>query len=394
MIRKIKFRFALIATLAVFVVLVIIVGGTNTINYQTVSRSADEIIEILAYNNGAFGDLPTDEPTEEFSPELQYETRFFTVEIFADGTYRTNVSQIAAVNEEIALNLTNEVIFYGGEEGYIETYRYKIFTDEDSTLVIFVDWGKQLKIVENFIIVSIAASFFALILVFIISFVLSNRVLAPIIKGYEKQSRFIANASHEIKTPLTIISANNEIMEIEHGESESSKAINKQINKLNQMVNSLTLLTKIENLNKKAKPFNVSNLLLDTVFEYNLLLEKYKVNLNISENVMYKGNKGLIHQLFSILLDNAIKYGLTFIEISLSIKSNKIEITMVNDAYEVENGNLNKYFERFYRSSDVRNNKIEGNGIGLSIASEIVEVHNGTIKAFGENNEFTIKIIL
>ena len=394
MIRKIKLRFALIATLAVFVVLTFIVGGTNTINYQTVSSSADEIIEILAYNNGAFGDLPTDEPTGEYSPELQYETRFFTVEIFRDGTYRTNISQIAAVNEELALSLTNQVTLYGGKEGYIEVYRYKIFEDENSTLVIFVDWGRQLKIVEDFIFVSIMASLLALVLVFIIAFVLSNRVLAPIIKGYEKQSRFIANASHQIKTPLTIISANNEIIEIEYGESESSKAINKQVNKLNQMVNSLTLLSKIESLNKKSKPFNISNLLKDTVSEYNLLLEKYKINLNVAENVMYDGDKGLIHQLFSIILDNAIKYGLTFIDVSLTLKSSKIEIIITNDADDVENGNLDKYFERFYRSSEVRTNKIEGNGIGLSIASEIVEVHNGTIKAYGENNEFTIKVIL
>ena len=123
--------------------------------------------------------------------------------------------------------------------------------------------------------------------------------MRPILRSNERQSRFIANASHEIKTPLTIISANNELVEIEHGENESTEAITKQIGKLNRMINSLTVLAKFENIkkNNKSDVFDFSNVLNTTVIDYKNLLEKLEVNLSVEDNIIYQGHEGLIHQM-------------------------------------------------------------------------------------------------
>ena len=401
MIRKTRIRFSLIIVLAVFVVLSIIIGSINFINYTNVANNADDILEILASNDGAFVSKPNDFD-EEFSPELPFETRYFTVEVYSvpdsgvDDIFFTNIENIAAVTEGEAVAMTKGIIDSESKNGFSGNYRYMAIEKEISTLVIYVDWSRQLEVVQNFLIASIVISFISIVCLFFIAYLLSEKALAPIIKSYQKQSRFIANASHELKTPLTIISANSEIIEIENGESESTQAIFKQVNKLNKMVNSLTLLSKIEKFKKKKETdsFNLSKLLNDAIKDYNFALDKYTLKLNIEEDIEYYGVDGLIAQMFSILLENAAKYSLSTIDISLMRNNKKIEIIFKNDVAEIEQGNLKKYFERFYRSSDVRSTKIEGSGIGLSICSEIVEFHKGSIKAFGEDNNFIIKITL
>lgn len=403
MIRKIKIKFSFIIVAAVFVILFLIIGSLNIYNYQNVSSNADDILEILAMNNGAFINRPSN-PNEEnpISPELPFETRYFTVEVYgkkeddAENIYFSNVQNIAAVDEKMAIRMTRDIFESDSKRGYSGTYRYIVVKKDISTLVIYVDWSKQLEVTQDFLIASIVITFISLIGVFFVAYLASNRVLAPIIRGYEKQSRFIANASHEIKTPLAIISANNELIEIECGENESTQVISKQIGKMNKMISSLTVLAKLENFKKNGivEKIDFSMVLKNTINDYSSLLEKFVLNIDIEEHIELSGDEGLIHQMICILLDNAIKYSNTKVNISLRKNNKKTELIISNDANDIEQGDLKRFFERFYRSSNVRSTKIEGSGIGLSICSEIVEFHNGTIKAFGENDIFTIKIIL
>ena len=117
------------------------------------------------------------------------------------------------------------------------------------------------------------------------------------------------------------------------------------------------------------------------------------VNLNIDSNITYNGEEGLIRQLISILLDNAIKYSNSYININLYNNGKNIVFETINDCYQIEDGIHNEVFERFYRSDNIRS-KTEGSGIGLSIAKEIVDLHKGKIKAESINNNFKIEIVL
>jgi len=396
MIKKVRTRFLLMILIAICVILSIIVTMINLVNYHNITASADDIIDILELNNGAFGEIPDFEEDPDITLETPYETRFFTVEFFNDGSHWINIKQIAAVDEEAAIQMSLIIIENGESRGYFEEYRYKMVLKEESTFLIFVDWSRQLNVVSRFVNVSIIISIISLAVIFLVTIIAFKRAITPIEMAYEKQSRFIANASHEIKTPLTIISANAELIEIENGECENTMAIYKQINKLNQMVNSLTILAKMDSLNgsKQKESFDISNLLKDTLADYKSVLERFTINVEIQDDIHYKGNKGLIQQLFCILLDNAGKYGLSEIDIKLARNGLKIDITISNDVHHIEQGDLSKYFERFYRSSDARSTTIEGSGIGLSIGSDIVEFHSGTIKAMGKDNKFIIKILL
>ena len=123
--------------------------------------------------------------------------------------------------------------------------------------------------------------------------------------------------------------------------------------------------------------------------------KKKEIKKDYNEEIIYSGDEGLIRQLFSIILDNALKYSKTFLNVKAYKSGKKTIISFINDASKIEIGNLDKCFERFYRFDESRASMIEGSGIGLSIAKEIIELHKGDIHAIGhENNQFEIKIIL
>ena len=226
---------------------------------------------------------------------------------------------------------------------------------------------------------------------------MSKKAVKPLAEAYEKQNLFITNASHELKTPLTIISANNEMLEIENGENEYSQAINKQINKMNSMVKNLTMLSRIyESTNIFYENVDLSEVMLEIVNLYKIPFKNKNINFNytINNDIIIKGDIMMLKQLFASLFDNALKYTKDDFELSLVKQSNKIVCTFTNNSYDIKKGNLDKCFERFYRLEEVRGSMIEGSGIGLSLAKEITYLHKGTIEAFApEDNIFTIKLV-
>lgn len=257
----------------------------------------------------------------------------------------------------------------------------------------------SLKQQNSFLLYSLIISLCGVLCVFILVFFLSKRVVLPIALSYERQKRFITNAGHELKTPLSIISANNELIELEAGESESTAAISKQISRMTAMVKNLTLLARLDEEEKisSLKSFCISETLENVIDSISAVFKAkgIDVTLDIQENVLYKGEEGLITQLFQVLLDNAIKYCISRVGIRLYEASNHIHIEIKNDAKEIPLGSLDYCFERFYRSSSSRAESIEGSGIGLSIAKEIVNLHKAEIHAVGlENSVFQIKLFL
>ena len=224
------------------------------------------------------------------------------------------------------------------------------------------------------------------------------KAVKPIALSYEKQKKFITDAGHELRTPLTIISANAEIIELESGENECTDVIKKQVRRMTEMTKNLVKLSKIdekENIKDKVD-FNLSGILKDVLSNFNKYIETE--NKEISDDIIINGNISLIRNLFHILLDNAVKYSITNIYIKLQKQKNKIIFEIKNDSLYIDNNDLNNVFDRFYRSAEVRASNIEGSGIGLSIAKEIILLHKGDIKASSietnGKNYFLIKIIL
>lgn len=416
MIKKLRVKFIAITMVAVVVVLAVIMTVVNVVNFANVERDADALVDVIAENGGkmplAQGEVapparPEGEREEEFfeknekrgmNGETPFDTRYFTV-YYTDGEQAgVDCGNIASVDETEAGKIAAIVLAKGKERGYYDNYRYKIIGEEGNETVVFVDQTRQLTPARNFLKISLIVAAVSVVIVFVAVFFLSKKILRPVEESYARQKRFVTDAGHELKTPLTVISANNDIIQMVTGEEESTGIIRKQVAKLTSMVNNLTALAKLDE--NVAYSFQKIDLDIAVADAAESLLSLYNkdgktMTVDVADGVTINGEPGLINKLLGILLENAYKYCLTKTTVKLAKNGSNAVLTVTNDAEGVRKGKMNEVFERFYRSTEARASKVEGSGIGLSVAKEIVELHKGKITAEGkEDGIFEIKVVL
>lgn len=407
MIKNLRKKFIIVAMSSTFLVLVVIMGIMNISNYVRMIEKADNMIKILDDNDGKFPAVMPENNTkpledkrdgdithfDDFSPETPFEIRYFTVTLNNDGKVTdSDTGKIAAITSEQAQKYAKEV-YKSKEKGFKNIYRYNVIKNQNNIDVIFVDCRKEILDCRNVLWISIRVSALGLIAVFVLVLIFSKMVFRPVAKTYEKQKRFITDASHELKTPLTIIDANTEVMEMERGENQWSKSTKKQVERLSYLVEQLVVLNRLDegNYTGEKTEFSISDAVFDSINPFEIIAEKEEKRLimHIAENLNYKGDECMIRQLSSILLDNALKYSKDkgIIEVALYQKGRKIIFEVYNETGQVEQGNNNILFERFYRTDRSRNSKTGGTGIGLSIAKGIVEAQKGKINAFSKDGK-------
>ncbi|MBQ1609245.1 MAG: HAMP domain-containing histidine kinase [Lachnospiraceae bacterium] len=243
-----------------------------------------------------------------------------------------------------------------------------------------------------------ALSYLVLVLIF------SKIVLRPVAESYEKQKRFITDASHEIKTPLAIIDANTEVIEMEAGESEWTKSIRNQIKRLTSLTEKLVFLSRMDEESTKLemREFNLSELVDETLDSYEAVAISKGKELEriIAPEVRYYGDETNLRQMLSLLLDNAMKYsdehGTIRVKMERITKGKqRCKLTVYNTVESIEVGNHDAYFERFYRADESRSTKTGGHGIGLSVVKAIVQAHHGKVTAEskdGKSLQFVIML--
>ena len=226
MIRKLRTRLVLASMLSLFAVLAVIMGGLNLMNYQRIVRDSDGVLALLGENGGKFPPIDENFKWPERgpryrSPELPFETRYFSVLLDANGNVlETRTDRIAAVGAEEAQSYARAVLGGGRERGLSGIYRYLRREEEGGARIIFLDCGRELAQFQSVLRRSVLISAIGLAAVFLLLVPLSARIVRPISQSYEKQKRFISDAGHEIKTPITIIDADTEILEMDYGENE------------------------------------------------------------------------------------------------------------------------------------------------------------------------------
>lgn len=388
MIRKLKMKFVILSMSSLFLLLSVIVVGMNVINYQSVVQDADDVLDVLSRNKGRFPGKDNQLP-RNMSPEIPYESRYFSVLISESmKVLETDTSHIKSVDSEEATEYAEMVIEKESDYGFVEEFRYKRYDDGSSVRIIFLDCGRKLNAVENFIFASVGMSLAGLIIVFFVIFFSSERIIRPLAESYEKQKRFITDAGHEIKTPLTIINANVDVMKMDIGENECLSDIEQQTKRLATLTNNLVYLAKMEEAEDTMQmiEFPLSEIVSDVVSSFKALAQTQEKELNceIQPLVSMRGNDRSIEQLVTILIDNALKYspkgGNIFVKLEKRKKQICLDIsnTTVDKISSMEISNV---FERFYRMDKSRNSETGGHGIGLSIAKAIVEAHGGKIIA-------------
>ena len=402
MIKKLRLKFALSAIISVLLVLIVLVGGINLLNYNKIVSESDQILKLLSDNNGAFPEFwMFDEPFEPEpgrrgnrldSPELAFETRYFSVLFDENGDILiTNTGMISAVSPSRAESYASKVINSGKTKGFIGDYRYSVlrYNDDGSVLVVFVDCGLSLSNFRNFLAVSVTISAVCLLIISIAVFLISGKAVKPVAESYEKQKRFITDAGHEIKTPLAIINADSDVLMTEVGEeNEWLTDIKKQTERLTELTNELVLLTKMEEGSSSLvfEKINLSSLVEDQADSFKVLADAGKKDLetDITNDIHINGDKKTIYELLSILLDNAVKYcpegKKMYVRCYKDDRYARLEVS--NDTSDdISEANLKNLFDRFYRTDSSRNSETGGHGIGLSIAKAIVEAHKGKISA-------------
>lgn len=424
MIKSLRKKFIIVAMCSTFAVLAAIMGVINIANYLRIVDRADNMTQLLAENGGNFGNnfkealsLSSDKDIkgqtddtklgedkfprpDGFSPETPFETRFFMVTLDEDGdVVSSDIGKIAAITREEAEKYAQDVFFEESLRGFKEIYRYRIVKKDRNFMIVFLDCRQDLESVKTFAFTSAAVSAIGLLAVFILVLIFSKIVFKPVENSYEKQKQFITDASHEIKTPLTIIDANTEVLEMENGENQWTKSIRNQISRLSYLTHQLVTLSRLDEEIEKMtnSEVSLSEIVVDSVEPFNVIAERNEkiLSVSIEEGLNIVGDDKSLRQLVGILLDNAIKYSADKgkIKVSLNKKGKKIILEVFNQAENIPKGNLEILFERFYRMDASRNSETGGSGIGLSVAKAIVNSHKGKIYAYSEDGKsLTIKI--
>lgn len=409
MFGKLRFKFILISMLSVILVLGIIIAGINTANYNSTVRNADDILSMLADNDGHFPERDEAPPPPEEqrqdpsgSPELRFESRYFSVLIDGEGNIlETDTGMIAAVDSAKAGQMALDVFSSKDPAGFEGDYRYLKVDNGSSTRVIFYDCGRSLDSFRSFLKASILISVIGAAVVFILIFFASGRILRPVAESYSKQKRFITDAGHEIKTPLAIINADADVI-LADGNNQWADDIKDQVRRLTGLTNDLIYLSKMEEGLPEAAFTDVDlSKLADNAcgsFAAMFLTGNRFLTRNIGEKIHVKGDSGSLEKLMSILLDNACKYSPENSETSVVLKKTGrgIILSVTNDTKEpVDKESVSLLFDRFYRTDKSRSSGTGGYGIGLSVAKAVVNAHGGKISATPSgDNKLTVSVLL
>ena len=435
MVKILQKKFILMAQAAVSVLLLVLVCAINGANCWITVRQTDQQLAMLAdteihLNRPEPDTMDHTFETERFSEtepfqkdetkgsllrppmdkDLVMSLRFFTVRTDPNGRIiRKDISRISSVSDKEAQDYAEQVWKKKRTGGYLDQFKYTLVSFDvntdgqpsEETVIIFLDVSRQFHSIWTVIVLStgIAVVCWLCMLLFVI--LLSRKAIRPIARNIQKQKQFVTDAGHEIKTPLAIIQANIDAMELISGENKWSRNIRSQTVRLHGLMQNLLTLAKMDEENQQLpmRDFSFQELLQESIqpFYEAAALKGIRIEMDIRENTSIYANRDYMQRLLSILFDNAVKYtdcgGM--VTVSLHQTEHKIILKVKNTCEQLPQADAGKLFDRFYRGDSARTQKHGGYGIGLSAAYAIVQAHKGDISAeYTDGNAvvFIIKI--
>lgn len=337
------------------------------------------------------------------NPETPYSTRFFSLLFDQDGNViKKDLAHIAAITDDDIAEYISVALKHGEGYGYYSDYKYRvILQDNREYMVVFLDCYQEIHAIRVLALCSFVAMAVCIGLVYILVVIFSKRAIDPVVQSQKQQKQFITDASHELKTPITVIATSLKVLEMEVGQQKWIDKARSQTEKLRELVNSLVTLSRMDEEDSplKFEHFSISDALQETVDSFADYAESnsHALKVTITPDLDFYGDEYAIRQLASILLDNAVKYAAAGSDITFSLVKNKKHILLKtsNVCQDLDEDALRHLFDRFYRPDQSRNHETGGFGIGLSIARSIAEGHKGTIHAccpVKDQIEFTVKL--
>lgn len=444
MIKRLRNRFIRIAMLSVTAVMMLLTIILNVANYVSTDSDLKQTLTLIyenagtiphsrfqlpdsadaptpPENDGGSGDiapaLPDDADDSQtpqappddkiarregpFTAETPFSTRFFVLHYTSSGTLtQADLDNIASVTEDDTQEYLSAALAHGEGYGYLGSYRFFVAqTDDGENIAIFLDSYQELRSMRTVLVWSLVADAACILLVFLLVVLLSRRAIDPVVRSAEQQKQFITDASHELKTPITVIATSLKVLEMETGRQKWIDKAMAQTEKLTSLVNSLVTLSRMDEEDSplKTEDFPVSDAVSETAESSRELAESkgHVLTLAIAPGLTYRGDEYAVRQLVSILLDNAVKYAAEGSGISVSLEKARhgVVLRTSNGCAGQDGLDTGKLFDRFYRADQSRSSG-SGFGIGLSIARSIAEGHHGSIRAQfdGERIEFVAEL--
>ena len=383
MIRKLRIKISVILSAVLTIVIVGVMITTNVIERSNNQTQINERLLKIAYNNGI---IPNEYRDHNKKSKAGY---IDTFSVLIDGAYNLigiYAGRTDVISQDEYIEYANEAINSQQKMGEIYNYAYLVELKSYGKIIVFLDISQYKLSEKNLLVTSVIIGTVAIILFIIISIILSFWLVKPVKENFEKQKRFISDASHELKTPLAVISANTDVLEGEIGENRWLSYIRLESKRMSELVNELLCLARLDDKSGHQlimTRINLSDLVLSVAlpFESTVFEMGKKFDVDVQPDIICKGDESSLKHIISILIDNAIKYSDEHGEISIKLykQSNKSIIEVYNTGDGIKPENISKIFERFFRQDESRNSKTGGYGLGLPIAKSSVEAHGGKL---------------
>ena len=394
MFKQLQKSFVKSAMLSFTAVLLVVLVAVNVVNYRQTVDQVDHLVTMLVNNGGEFPDAPDEKgPKEhpehgmpkgmEFRKDDQMATRYAVVRV-ANGTVQSvDRTHLVSLDEEALKELGLRIAQGTSTKGWEGSLRYQVAKTDAGTMVVLVDANKETQQISRLMMVTGAVFVLCLAVVYVLVRLVSKRAIRPFVENVERQQQFIANASHEIKTPLAVLSANTDLLAMMGTDAKFVDSNKRQIKRLNSLVEQMLILSRYDEGEAAATKEEV-----DLVAVTKAIVEEILPVLNEKElQVEFTGeaqtiittNKSAMTELIRILLDNAMKY--TVGEPVITVEAKRNQLAIGNETEPMTKEQVSQIFDRFYRVDSSRNRTTGGSGLGLSIAQKIAETNNVQLTA-------------
>ena len=408
MFKKLQRKFLWGSALVLFLVIILVIGIIFWVTSNTVARQSQVFINQILDNEGKLPDRGDFEPRQEaflaLSAESLNETRFVAVSFSGDES-RVISRFMAGLSDDEAIGMAEEALGKSGDSGRLNAggprvLHYGRKTLDDGTILVVVADSTSRYGLTRLIVLYMAGLWFIILVLFIIFMShYSKKLVKPFVENDEKQKRFITNASHELKTPLAVISANNEMTEAVSGKTKWTESTNRQVKRLQSLIENLVVLTRLDEMNDiPLSDVDLSSVVSETAEPFRSVIEATgrRYDCQIEQNIHVQSEKRTIQQIASVLLDNAAKYcdegGA--VSVCLIRKGKGAQLNVSNTYQEGKDVDISRFFERFYREDESHHSGKSGFGIGLSMTKEMTERIKGKMEVNCEGDKIVFSVVL
>lgn len=413
-INRTRNKFIAVTILAALVVLILIFGVFILLMYSSMRYSTYSFIDTVMDMNGIIGNKQQIEVGKD-SQAFDARTEYIYVRKYNNDDSRTPLitgNMYTKYTPDEMVELFRLINYEGKVEGRYGDFLYKVKDTGLTTAVCAVNIGSEISSLKSMIFVLLFVIGVSMVFIAVVSLYFSKWAMRPLETAWTKQKQFISDASHELKTPLSVIISSAQMLKYDLGPDNKWLAnIENQSDLMNELIKDLLELAKLDETEDKLvmEEFDLSSLVENASLEFEATAfeTRREYTQNIEPDIVYNGNESMIRHLVTILIDNALKHSEEGGRVSVSLEKirsitdsipnadkipgmrpGKIILQVFNTGGGIKKEDREKIFERFYRSDESRSRKTGGYGLGLSIAKTIVDAHNGQISADGETGEW------